>query len=233
MGAKCPHFFGLIMPENYPMLSALQHLDFCPRQCALIHVEKQWAENPLTIQGEQLHEKVDSGFNESRKELYLARTLRIISHEYQIAGVADMVEFRQSEDGVCLPNKFGLWKACPVEYKRGKSKIVDADRIQLCAQALCLEEMLGCQISQAAIYYGLTKTREWVDLDTTLRDKTKSTISELHELIRLGKTPTAIYDSKCKSCSMIELCQPKSLDNTKATKIYKSLFEPVPNEKIA
>lgn len=216
------------MDAQYPMISALQHLDFCPRQCALIHLEQQWAENRLTIQGENLHERVDSGAQESRQDIYTARTLRIISHLHQITGIADLVEFYKDPAGIVLPNKNGLWRACPVEYKRGKSKMEDCDRIQLCAQALCLEEMLRCQIPKAALYYGLTKHREWVDLDQDLRDKTIVKINELHALLQSAQTPAPVYMSKCKNCSMIELCQPKQINSSKAEKMYRQLFVPEP-----
>jgi CRISPR-associated exonuclease Cas4 len=214
--------------NDFAPISALQHIIFCPRQCALIHNEQQWAENNYTIQGELLHERVvDTGFSETRHDCYMATALRLVSEKYKLTGIADKVEFWKDPLGVKLPNKQGLWRPVPVEYKRGKSKISHCDRVQLCAQALCLEEMLHVDVPRAALFYNQTHSREWVELDLAIRNVTIKTINDLHLLLNSRKTPDSVYEAKCKQCSLIELCQPQSLNKLKAEKMYKNLFKPL------
>lgn len=198
--------------DDLLMISALQHLAFCERQCALIHLEQQWAENRLTVLGELLHERVHSAESETRGEVRTVRTLRLASYTLGLTGQADVVEFHRTEDpttGTPLESCDGLWMPFPVEYKKGKPKSDRIDEVQLCAQALCLEEQLSISISEGAIFYGEKRRRHPVMFKHELRDKTITLSRKLHKLMASGKTPPAKFEPKCKSCSLYELCQPK------------------------
>ncbi len=183
-------------------LSALQHLLYCPRQCALIHLEQLWAENSLTLRGKHLHERADSGKSERRDGVRTVRSLALRSLQWGLIGKADIVEFRSVADRqICFP----------VEYKRGKPKAHEADRVQLCAQAMCLEEMLSGAVPAGALFYGKTRRRLDVPFDAPLRSLTEQTITRLHTLIASRRTPPAIYEkAKCERCSLIQLCMPKT-----------------------
>ena len=206
-------------PEEPPiMLSALQHYLFCPRQCALIHVEGAWRENFLTAAGRQLHERVDRRGGETRRDVHLATALRLTSQRLGMAGVADMVEFHRQEtpqDGsgrivaARLPGHSGYWRPFPVEYKRGAPKSHRADEVQLCAQALCLEEMLGVSIAAGALFYGDTRRRTDVAFDSELRTLTEDVAAKVHALMRTGLTPSPRPGKWCNACSLVEECRPK------------------------
>ena len=183
------------------MISALQHYLFCPRQCALIHIEQQWLENRLTAEGRILHERVHGGGRESRRTLRVEFDVPIRSLRLGVIGRADIVEFHRQENG--------LWQPLPVEYKRGRPKKDDTDRVQLCAQALCLEELLDCVVPEGALYYGEKKRRTAVSFDAGLREKTAQTAALLHALLDEGKTPPPQYAERCESCSFLPLCLPK------------------------
>lgn len=185
-------------------LSALQHLLFCERQCALIHNEQQWAENRLTAEGRVLHNKAHEGPDETREGVRIVRGLRLRSESLGIHGVADVVEFHRDPDG-------GTERIVPVEYKRGKPKHDDSDRVQLCAQGLCLEEMTGSEISVGFLYYGEKRRRHEVEFDAALRKLTASAIARLHEMLDSGETPSATRKPKCDSCSLLDLCLPDAL----------------------
>lgn len=188
-------------------LSALQHLLFCERQCALIHIEQAWAENRFTAEGRIMHERVDGAGRESRGRVRTVNGLPLRSLRLGLSGKADAVEFhREGEDG---SGDISVWRPFPVEYKRGKPKQNDCDLVQLCAQALCLEEMLGVAVPEGAIYYGKPRRRLVVIFDEALREKTREAARRLHELIRSGHTPQARYEKKCESCSMLSICMPK------------------------
>jgi CRISPR-associated exonuclease Cas4 len=181
-------------------LSALQHYLFCPRQTALIHLEQAWADNRFTAEGNTLHNKAHDGHDESRPGVRITRSLPIVSRRLGIAGQCDIVEFHA--DGTVIP----------VEYKRGKPKAHDADRAQLCAQAICLGEMLGVGIAEGFLFYGQRKRRTVVEFGAALRQLVASTADALHELMASRVTPAAEYEPRrCDSCSLIELCQPKAL----------------------
>lgn len=195
-------------------ISALQHLVFCPRQCALIHIEQLWTENLFTAEGRGLHEKVHSADTESRQGIRIVRGLRVRSLELGLVGQVDVVEFHEAETGIELSNEEGFWRPLPVEYKRGRSKVDDCDRVQLCAQAMCLEDMLRSKIEYGAIFYGRPRRRERVKLTASLRQKTESLARELHQLYAARTTPKAKYQKKCKSCSLLESCMP-SITGTK------------------
>ena len=192
-------------------ISALQHLAFCERQCCLIHVEQVWAENRLTAEGRVMHEHVHEQEAESRGALYIVRGLKLRSLELGLSGVADVVEFHRVETGgVTLDKKRGKWQPFPVEYKRGKPKSDRSDEIQLCAQALCLEEMLGVRIHSGALYYGMQRRRTDVAFDEALRKTTAGMTVQLHKLLTFAKTPKAVYGKKCNNCSLVELCMPQA-----------------------
>ena len=290
-------------------ISALQHLAFCERQWALIHLEGQWAENPLTVEGRHLHDRTHQSESESRGDLRIARGLRLRSLRLGLSGIADVVEFHrvdsngvhchsdpavageesrsgpqtrprflatarqkschsresgnpvrsgdvdprfrggdegsgfismdgpQAHDnlgttqagvgqgtgllgGVSLPGVRGLWQPAPVEYKRGRPKLGPYDEIQLCAQALCLEEMLGVAIPSGALYYGQPHQRQEVALTAELREQTEKLAARLHELTRIGRTPLATYEKKCDSCSLLTLCMPKTAGGRKSVDRY-------------
>lgn len=195
-------------------LSALQHLLFCERQCALIHIEQVWTENLYTAQGRVMHERVDQGGRESRGYVRLEFGVPLRSLRLGLAGKADLVEFHKQEDG--------FWRPYPVEYKRGRPKKEDWDRVQLCGQALCLEEMLDCSIANGALFYGKNRRRQVVDFDDRLRRETEKNAERLHELVRSGLTPPARYEKKCESCSLLNLCMPKVAGAGKDVKRYLS-----------
>jgi CRISPR-associated exonuclease Cas4 len=188
-------------------LSALQHLAFCERQWALIHLEQQWSENRLTAEGRLLHENADSETTEIRDGIRTCRGLRIRSLHYGIAGRADVVEFHPGTG----PR--------PVEYKRGKPKATDMDEVQLCAQAFCLEEMLNVSIPEGSLFYGEPRRRTAVPFDQALRQRVQSLIQRLHALTRAGVTPLPVFAPKCKSCSLLEVCEPK-VTAGKSAKLY-------------
>lgn len=190
------------MPQNEPTipLSALQHWLYCPRQCALIHNEQAWAENRYTAEGQLLHQKANEGPDEHRASGSILRHLHVSSETYGLTGICDIVEIHPANS------------VRPVEYKRGKPKVHRADEVQVCAQALCLEEMFRTSIPDALIFYGKTRRRTEVVLDDTLRTLTISTIAAVRDMKHSGITPTAAYDARrCDACSLIDICQPKSL----------------------
>jgi CRISPR-associated exonuclease Cas4 len=176
-------------------LSGLQHLEFCERQWALIHIEQQWAENRLTAEGRLLHETAHAAGAESRPGVTICRGLSLRSLRLGLVGQADVVEFHAKQP-------------FPVEYKRGKPKSANCDRIQLCAQALCLEEMLGCAIPGGALFYGVTRRRLDVGFDTPLRADVERMAVRMHDLYEAGKTPMAKEEPKCGNCSLLEICMP-------------------------
>jgi CRISPR-associated exonuclease Cas4 len=183
----------------------LQHLLFCERQCALIHIEGVWAENRLTVEGRHLHDKADSGRGERRSGIRIARSVALRSLRLGLAGKADVVEFHPVH-GVA-----GRERPLPVEYKRGRPKRDHSDRVQLCAQALCLEEMLEIEVPAGALFYGMTRRRLDVTFDDELRRRTEQTSRRLHELIVSGNTPRAAREPKCDSCSLLHLCLPETM----------------------
>ncbi len=180
-------------------ISALQHYLFCPRQTALIHLEQAWAENQFTAEGNLMHAKAHEGETESRPGVRITRTLPVVSRRLGLSGQCDIVEFHSNG------------KVTPVEYKRGQPKSNDADRVQLCAQAMCLEEMLKVEIAEASLFYGKRKRRTVLALDAELRLLVEATASALRELIDSRASPPAVYEArKCDSCSLLDHCQPKA-----------------------
>lgn len=196
--------------DDLLMVSALQHLLFCPRQCALIHIEQLWTENRLTAEGRILHERVHTAARESRRKIKVEFDMPIRSLELGIIGRADVVEFHLQDDD--------SWQPFPVEYKRGRPKKDDSDRVQLCAQAMCLEEMLSVDVPVGALYYGKKKRRTEIAFDQELRHTTRDTAHALHELFSSQRTPPPEYSRRCESCSFIGICMPKTVG--KKGKVY-------------
>lgn len=200
--------------EDYLLLSGIQHMAFCERQWALIHIEQAWAENVRTIEGRYIHERTDDPFqDETRRDVRSVRAMEIVSKKLGLRGVADVVEFHRAEralEGITirLKNRKGWWRPYPVEYKRGRPKLDDRDAVQLCAQALSLEEMLNVTIDSGFIYYGQTKHRECIVIDKALRDRVQELSKKMHEMMNEGKTPKAEKGKHCSLCSLKEICQP-------------------------
>lgn len=190
-------------------LSGLQHLQFCARQFALIHVEQVWIENSLTLEGRQLHERVDESGSESRRDVRIARAVPLRSLRLGISGRADVVEFHRDPAGAVLAGVDGSWRPFPVEYKRGKPKSHRADEVQLCAQGLCLEEMLRTPVQSGALFYGTTRRRVEIEFEQELRELVEASARRAHELVASGVTPRALWAPKCEQCSLFEACQPK------------------------
>lgn len=191
-------------------ISALQHWLYCPRQCALIHNEQVWAENRFTAEGQLLHKKANEGPDEHRSTGSILRHLHVSSEIHGITGICDIVEIQDLKSQ--SSNLESTRSVRPVEYKRGKPKAHRADEVQVCAQALCLEELFQTEIPSALIFYGATRRRTEVPLDAELRTLTLATIAAVMEMKRSGSTPAAEYDShKCDACSLIDQCQPRAL----------------------
>jgi CRISPR-associated exonuclease Cas4 len=196
-------------------ISALQHLEFCPRRCALIHVEGIWSENLQTAEGRLLHQRVHEAPSETLDGVRIVRGLRLASREWGLFGVADIVEFHPLAEpataGVTLPGAQGGWRPFPVEYKRGRRKPEMSYLVQLCAQALCLEEMLQTEVPQGALYHGKSRRRQPVAFEPALRGRTQQLAAELHRLIDARQTPPAVFGPKCKFCSLVGACEPRLL----------------------
>lgn len=190
-------------------LSGLQHFLFCRRQWALIHVERQWQENVLTAEGRILHKRVDDPFfTETRKGVVMARAVPVASYQLGLSGVCDVVEFTETTEGVKLPGRAGLFQPAPVEYKRGKPKLESSDESQLCAQAMCLEEMLAAAIPTGYLYYGQTRHRVAVSLTPALRGLVRQAAQEMHGYFKRGYTPRVKPFKGCRSCSLADICLP-------------------------
>lgn len=205
---------GDYQEDEFLMLSGVQHMAFCERQWALIHIEQQWQENRLTVEGRHLHEHADDPFeNDTRQGLRVTRGVQIESRRLGLRGVADVVEYAREDDlpadeSVKLKGRSGRWKVIPVEYKRGKPKLDDIDKVQLCAQAICLEEMFGVKIKEGYLYYNSTRRRQKVEIDLALRKKVEFLSSRMHRMMTEGFVPVPIKKSHCLSCSLYETCQP-------------------------
>lgn len=208
------------MEEDYILLSGIQHFVYCRRQWALIHVEDQWAENERTISGQLFHHNAhDEKKIEKRGDQIIMRGLRIKSENLKVSGICDVVEFHRNENGISLSKYSGNWLPYPIEYKLGKPKPHDADELQLCAEAMCLEDMLVCTIPEGSLFYGKTKRRETVYFSEDMREKVKACFVEMHKLIRSGYTPAAKYNKGCEACSLKDICLPE-LSSVKSVDHY-------------
>lgn len=193
-------------------ISALQHLLYCPRQCALIHLEGEWAENRFTVEGDILHERTDTAPSGNREGVRQVRGMLLRSLELGLSGRADVVEFHAPPGRTRFDRR--TWTPFPVEYKRGRPKQADWDRVQLCAQAMCLEEMLGRHIDEGALFYGQQRRRERIAFDDHLRGATRETAFELHILIKQAVTPVPVADERCRACSFAPRCMPSVTGKT-------------------
>jgi CRISPR-associated exonuclease Cas4 len=220
-------------------ISGLQHLMFCERQWGLIHIEQQWEENRLTMEGRVLHERVDEAGPETRRDVRIARGLPLRSLRLGLVGRADVVEFHRIEGSdtvytearagnasiataVPLTGQRGLWRVFPVEYKRGRPKLNPVDEVQLCAQSLCLEEMLNVQVTDGALFYGQPRRRHDVAFTPALRGQTEALAARMRNLFESGVTPPAVYEKRCLSCSLIDQCLPKTAGASKSARTYLS-----------
>jgi CRISPR-associated exonuclease Cas4 len=205
-------------------LSGIQHLLFCERQWALIHIEQQWEENRLTEEGRVLHDRVHESGTENRPGMIAARGLRLRSLRLGLAGEADVVEFHRAQNeqpgAVRLDRQSGWWTPFPVEYKRGRPKRDAWDEVQLCAQALCLEETYGVVIAAGALFYGTTRRRTPVAFDQALRERTEALARRMHELYTARITPPALYEKKCENCSLKQRCMPTLAGKTRGVARY-------------
>ena len=202
--------------DQFIQLSALQHYVFCPRQCALIHVDDVWNDNVFTVRGNILHEKVDTDTYETRGTLKTVRALKIHSFRLGLAGKCDVVEFRETKEGI---------EILPVEFKAGQPKQNISDEVQLCAQALCLEEMLNTRVRRGAFFYGKIRRRVQVELGDELRRRTEEIIAAVHDVVERKFIPQAKYERKCATCSLLDICQPKAMNERKLINYLKELYQ--------
>ncbi len=212
--------------EDWLLLSGLQHFAFCRRQWALIHIEAQWAENVRTVDGELMHEHAhDQENRESRGDRLIVRGLAIHSVKLGVSGQCDVVEFFKDAGGVPLREREGLWLPYPVEYKRGQPKEYIADELQLCAQAMCLEEMLCCAVPEGALYYGEPRRRTAVSFTPQLREQVRSSLAEMHQLVQKRYTPKVKPSKACNACSLKELCLPKLMSRRSVANYLAAAME--------
>ncbi len=214
--------------EDWLALSGLQHFAFCPRQWALIYLEQQWQENIRTAEGRILHEKAhNAAATETRGDLIILRDLRVFSARLGVTGACDVVEFHRDPQGVPLWNREGLWQPFPVEYKRGEPKDHLADQLQLCGQAICLEEMLCCTIPSGALYYGQTRRRQGVDFTPELRKTVERLLCQMQEYAQRRHTPKGKLSKSCNACSLHEICLPGLFKNPGAAAYLRQAMEEV------
>ena len=215
--------------EDFLQLSGLQHFAFCRRQWALIHVEQQWRENLRTVEGDLFHRRAhDEQSRERRGDILILRGLPVASPTLGISGKCDVVEFRTDISGVPLRGEDGLWVPFPIEYKRGTPKSHRADELQLCAQAMCLEEMLCCAVPEGALFYGETRRRTLVPFSAELREEVQTMLEEMHQLYRRGHTPKVRRSKSCNACSLQELCLPALLKGNDVDPYLRQAMEVEP-----
>lgn len=202
------------------MLSGLQHFAYCRRQWALIHVEQQWQENLHTAEGQVFHRRAhDEQQTEVRGDTIIVRGMRVQSERLGISGICDVVEFTRSPDGIALAGREGRYQVHPVEYKKGAPKEHQADELQLCAQAMCLEEMLLCRIDEGSLFYGEPRRRTRVTFSPELRAQAEQMIGEMHQMDERGHTPRVKRHKGCSACSLKEICLP-GMDRVPAASAY-------------
>lgn len=208
-------------PDELLPLSGIQHFLFCRRQWALIHIEMQWQDNALTVEGKQLHERVDDPFFvETRRDVVISRSVPVASYTLGLSGICDVVEFTRAAEGVRLPGREGCYLPAPIEYKRGRPKREPVDEAQLCAQAMCLEEMLSIAIPRGFLYYGRTRHREPVELTGELRRLVREAAAEMHAYMSRGYTPRVKISKACRACSLANVCLPDLQARTVAASTY-------------
>lgn len=215
--------------EDFLQLSGLQHFKFCRRRWALIHIEQQWAENYRTIDGALMHENAhDSTFRESRGDLLVTRGVSVFSASLGVSGQCDVLEYHHGKTGIPIRGREGLWQPYPVEYKRGSPREDTGDTLQLCGQAMCLEEMLCCEIPEGALYYGEIRRRVPVAFTSELRDEVRGMLDQMHDLYRRGHTPKVKPTKSCNACSMKELCLPRLMKSRSVAAYLNDAMEGTP-----
>ena len=215
--------------EEFLQLSGLQHFKFCRRQWAFIHIEQLWAENYRTVDGTLLHQRAhNTELRETRGDLIITRGMAVLSPTLGISGQCDVVEFRRDPLGIPLAGQEGLWRPFPVEYKRGAPSKRGADELQLCAQAMCLEEMLCTDIPAGALYYGETRHRQAVAFSGQLRAEVQTCLAEMHDLFRRGHTPKVKPTKSCGACSLKDLCLPRLINAQPVTDYLREHLEDAP-----
>lgn len=216
--------------EDMLMLSGIQHYMFCPRQWALIHLEQQWNENRLTMEGQLLHSNADNPeYRQKNGNTITLRSVRIASKRLGLYGLTDAVELLPTSDGesgIRCKAYPGLWRPFPIEYKRGRPKHTPVDEVQLAAQAMCLEEMYGIDIDYGALFYGETRHREVISINSQLREQVIVNAEQMHKIIQTGDLPKASKGKYCKNCSLVDLCMPNIESCSSAnTYLKKYLYE--------
>ena len=210
-----------ISDGDYLLLSGIQHFSFCRRQWALIHIENLWDENVFTTEGEIVHKRVhDRDVEDVRNGVLTVRGLQVRSEKLKACGTCDAVEFVPDPSGITLKGREGTWRVCPVEYKHGHTKANDCDRLQVCAQAMCLEEMFCCDIPEAHLYYVATRHRERVSLDPALRQKVCAMFEEMRRYMERGYTPKVRPGKACEKCSLESSCLPQLLRQKSTVRAY-------------
>ena len=196
--------------DDYLMISGIQHFRFCRRQWALIHIEQQWSDNVHTVIGELMHKRVhDPYLTEKRKDIIIARGLPVSSRVMGVSGECDVVEFHRCDDGIRLHGHRGLFSVYPIEYKKGRPKLTEEDKLQLAAQAMCLEEMFSTEVPEGAIFYGESRRREIVDITSDLRTEVEKMFEEMHQYYNRHYSPKVKYSKSCNACSLKDICLTK------------------------
>ena len=204
--------------EDYLMLSGIQHFSFCRCQWALIHIEQQWDENLRTVEGNLFHQKAHDGYSsEKRKDVIISRGMPVFSRKMGVSGVCDIVEFhRDDEKGISIYGREGKYLVYPVEYKKGQPKEEESDILQMAAQAMCLEEMLGCNISKGYLFYGEIRRRMEVPLEEGIRQSVRDSFLEMHQYFQRNYTPKVRRTKACNACSLKNLCLPQLMKQKSA-----------------
>jgi CRISPR-associated exonuclease Cas4 len=214
------------MDAEYLQLNGIQHFAYCRRQWALINIEQQWEENVRTVDGHLFHVRThDMSKTEKRGDLLITRGLQVFSNTLGVTGICDVVEFHRFANGIKLHGWEGLWIPYPVEYKKGAPKEHNADELQLCCQAMCLEEMLLCSIPEGSLFYGEPRRRQPVQFTQELRDTVKSMLYQMHDLFNRGRTPEVKAHKGCNACSLKEICMPRLRRTVKVETYIKQHME--------
>lgn len=215
--------------DDMLMLSGIQHYMFCPRQWALIHIEQQWNDNRLTAEGELLHQNVDNpAYRQKNGDTITLRAVHIASHSLGLYGISDAIELipsNKKEDAITHPRYSGYWRPYPIEYKRGQRKPDERDEVQLAAQVICLEEMYGIHIPEAALFYNETRHREIVKIDDRLRQLTYQLSESMHKTFSSGITPRAMEQHGCRNCSLVDICVPELSRKTSVSYYIKKFLD--------
>ena len=211
--------------EDLLSISGLRQLAFCERRWVLVHMEMEWNENALTIEGKHMHEFIHEQGTNISSGMRMTRGLHLRSLILGLYGVADLVEFHDQDEGTQLPGLTGCWVPYPVEYKRGRKRYDSADEVQLCAQALCLEEMLGVTVPKGAVYYGQPRRRMEIDISQDLREEVERLCSRARELYISGHSPHPRFGKHCSNCSLENICMPGIINGDKSSKYVAKLLK--------